>query len=178
MKLILAAVSLFLVSLLPRNAAADEWGCEVLLCVASSNPTWHGVPECRPAMDRLIVAMKAPGFSWPTCPEGGAGKPGYEAFADCPAGWSATQGDDVGRDATRELSRCMRSVDDCQGWQSRGVDRGDRSQAGGLGRVYHDRPPCAYIEYMARPRREQPYYFDIYDETSNRHSRLYFDLKR
>jgi len=35
-----------------------------------------------------------------------------------------------------------------------------------------------YIEYMARPRREQPYYFDIYDETSNRHSRLYFDLKR
>ena len=27
---------------------ASDWGCEVLLCAASSNPSWHDVASCRP----------------------------------------------------------------------------------------------------------------------------------
>lgn len=54
------------------SGTASEWGCEVLLCASSSNPSWRGVPACHLPMYRLISAMKRPGFSWPTCPEGGA----------------------------------------------------------------------------------------------------------
>jgi hypothetical protein len=39
-------------------------------------------------MQRLISAMGNWGFSWPTCPEAGTGKPGYEAYDECPSGWS------------------------------------------------------------------------------------------
>ena len=53
----------------PDRAEASEWGCEVLLCASSSNPSWRGVPACHPPMYRLISAMKGWGFSWPTCPE-------------------------------------------------------------------------------------------------------------
>lgn len=48
------------------DVEASEWGCEVLLCASSSNPSWRGVPACRPPMYRLISAMKGWGFSWPT----------------------------------------------------------------------------------------------------------------
>ncbi|OWW02328.1 hypothetical protein ATY81_22035 [Rhizobium sp. R72] len=182
MKLILAVVSVLSVSVPARLAAADEWGCEVLLCAASSNPSWHSVPECHAPMGRLISAMKAPGFSWPTCPEGGAGKPGYEPFSNCPPGWSATEGGVGGAGTRAELSRCMRVVNDCRGgeWASRGIADHDRTEVrrDGTSRVYHDNRSCAYTEYMARPRREQPYYFDIGDETGDKQSRIYFDLRR
>ena len=51
------------------DVEASEWGCEVLLCASSSNPSWRGVPACHPPMNRLISAMKKPGFDWPTCHE-------------------------------------------------------------------------------------------------------------
>ena len=34
------------------DAQASEWGCEVLLCASSSNPSWRGVPACHPPMNR------------------------------------------------------------------------------------------------------------------------------
>ena len=71
---------------LPAPATASEWGCEVLLCASSSNPSWRGVSACHPPMNRLISAMKKPGFDWPTCPEAGTGSPGHERYADCPEG--------------------------------------------------------------------------------------------
>ena len=59
-------LGLFLTTaVLPAPAAASEWGCEVLLCASSSNPSWRGVPACHPPMTRLISAMKKPGFHWP-----------------------------------------------------------------------------------------------------------------
>jgi hypothetical protein len=76
---------------------ASEWGCEVLLCASSLNPSWRGVPACHPPMYRLISAMKGWGFSWPTCPEAGTGQPGYEVYDECPAGWSVgSSGQDHG----------------------------------------------------------------------------------
>jgi hypothetical protein len=61
-----------------RNVHASEWGCEVLLCASSSDPSWRGVQACHPPMYRLISAMNGWGFKWPTCLEAGTGEPGYE----------------------------------------------------------------------------------------------------
>ncbi len=41
----------------PVAKAADaDWGCQVLLCAASSAPSWHQVPYCVPPMMKLITA--------------------------------------------------------------------------------------------------------------------------
>ena len=174
MKQFILAVVVLLISISPRMAMADEWGCEVLLCAASSAPSWRGVPECHPPMERLIAAMKKPGFSWPTCPEGGAGKPGYEPFEDCPAGWLPTEGEDAGDGYFRAgQSRCMRLGSDCRGANFRTKEgRGENE----ITRVFRSEQACDYTEYMTRPRRAQPYFFDIQDQTSSTSMRYYFDL--
>ena len=159
---------------------ADEWGCEVLLCAASSAPSWHAVPECQPPMERLILAMKKPGFTWPTCPEGGAGKPGYEPFENCPTGWSPTEGGDGGDGYFRaEQSRCMRPGHNCRsgGFRDRDGYGASDTGANGVTRIYHGDRGCDYTEYMSRSRRQQPYFFDIVDQTTKVPTRYYFDLR-
>lgn len=172
-------LSVLLLSSAVNHAAADEWGCEVLLCAALSDPSWHDIAECRPPMSRLISAMKRPGFSWPTCPEGGAGKPGFEKFEDCPSGWSPAAGGFMSGHHPGELSQCIRKGSDC--WEGRivGETRGGRLSSverGDVTRVYHSRWRCDYVDYMARPRREKPYYFDIVDDGNASSRRVYFDL--
>ncbi|CDZ55181.1 Hypothetical protein NGAL_HAMBI2427_60720 [Neorhizobium galegae bv. orientalis] len=158
---------------------ASEWGCEVLLCAASSNPSWQGIESCHPPMEKLISAMKKPGFSWPTCPEGGAGKPGYEPYADCPMGWTATAGGDGNGDLSRqEFSKCMRQVTSCEGgsrW-SRFSDSGGSARAPGITRHYRGDNSCSYTEFQDRPRRSEPYFFDIRDQTTGKDERHWFAL--
>jgi hypothetical protein len=130
----------------PDRAEASEWGCEVLLCASSSNPSWRGVPACHPPMYRLISAMKGWGFSWPTCPEAGTGKPGYEAYAECPLGWgvgSSNQYHGVGQG-----DLCVQ------------VRNSGPSDFGG-------RDGCEQTVTMPRPLREDPYYFDIRDDAGS-----------
>ena len=143
---------------LASEAQAGEWGCEVLLCASSSNPSWRGVPACRPPMYRLISAMGNWGFRWPTCPEAGTGTPGYEQYADCPAGWSVGYSDNH-RGARSEPNRCTLVRNAC------GNRYGGR------------RDDCRQIVSIARPRREKPYYFDI-PNSDGRVTRHWFDLKK
>lgn len=161
-----------------EEARASEWGCEVLLCAASDNPSWHSIASCRRPMEKLIGAMKRPGFSWPTCPEGGAGKPSYERYAECPAGWTASSGtDNRNGGGSADLSRCRRVVDECgQGRRGRwqvGPNSGDR-----LTRFFSDHNSCRSTELMARPLRDEPYYFDIRDDAKTISQRYYFSLNR
>lgn len=148
-----AAAALILLQPSIPPAQAGEWGCEVLLCASSSNPSWHAVPACRPPMDRLIAAMSNWDFSWPTCPEAGTGKPGYERYGDCPAGWTVgySQGGHAGRG---EPDLCIKKSGACSA-----------------------RNGCDSAVSMARPLREHPYYFDISsgDGSTSRH---WFDLRR
>lgn len=140
----------------PDRAEATEWGCEVLLCASSSNPAWRGVPACHPPMYRLISAMKGWGFSWPTCPEAGTGKPGYEAYDECPAGWSvgsSNQDRGVGQD-----DLCVQVRNTCP------------SGFGG-------RDGCEQSVTMPRPTRAEPYYFDIRHDDGNV-TRHWFSLHR
>lgn len=141
---------------LSDRAAASEWGCEVLLCASSSNPSWRGVPACHPPMNRLISAMGKWGFSWPTCPEAGTGKPGYEAYEQCPAGWNVgSSGQDHGGG---QGDLCVQVRNTCPN---------------GFG----GRDGCEESITMSRPLRKDPYFFDIKadDESVTRH---WFNLNR
>lgn len=145
------------------SATASEWGCEVLLCASSSNPSWRGVPACHPPMNRLISAMRRPGFSWPTCPEAGTGRPGYEEYEDCPDGWAeADDPNSYRHDGVK--SHCARTVNIC--------GKGRRIAFGREGES------CTRAEYMARPQRQEPYFFDIKDHTDGTISRHWFSLTK
>lgn len=137
------------------RAYASEWGCEVLLCASSSNPSWRGVPACHPPMHRLISAMREPGFSWPTCPEAGAGKPGYEVYDECPAGWRVGRSDNDHK-GRGEPNLCIQTITMCRG------------------RV---RDECQQTVSMPRPLRNDPYYFDITD-TDGITTRHWFNLRK
>jgi hypothetical protein len=68
---------------LPAAAQDASFACQVLLCAASRNPSWKGVPFSVPVMQRLFRDLRR-GASWPTCPQGNVGRPGYEPFEACP----------------------------------------------------------------------------------------------
>jgi hypothetical protein len=138
------------------RAEASEWGCEVLLCASSSSPSWRGVPACHPPMYRLISAMKGWGFSWPTCPEAGTGEPGFEAYDECPAGWSV---------GYRNQDRGGEQPDVC-------VQVRNTCSSG-----FGGRDGCEQSVSMPRPLRENPYYFDIRHEDGNV-TRHWFSLSR
>lgn len=140
----------------PGRAEASEWGCEVLLCASSSNPAWRGVPACHPPMYRLISAMKGWGFSWPTCPEAGTGKPGYEAYDECPSGWSVGSSDQDHGGGQGDLCIQVRN----------------RCPSG-----YGGRDGCQETVTMPRPVREDPYYFDI-TAGDGKVTRHWFNLRR
>ena len=144
---VLAISSLALSS--PPVAAQDApWGCEILLCAASSNPSWKGVPYCIPPMTKLIAAMKLPGFTWPNCPQAGTGKPGYEPYEDCPVGYLPY------KDLDRNGELCKKP-DKCQG--------------------YGDNRLCDTGEIIARPVKKDPYFFDI-PNSENQSQRHWFNL--
>lgn len=153
---IAAIMSTATLSSFTDRAGASEWGCEVLLCASSSKPSWRSIPACHPPMHRLISAMNRWGFSWPTCPEAGTGKPGYEAYEDCPAGWSAASSfDDHGG---RQQNICVQVRNICD------------SRSGG-------RAGCEQTVTMPRPLRQDPYYFDIRHDDGNV-TRHWFNLRR
>lgn len=138
------------------HAAASEWGCEVLLCASSSNPAWRGVPACHPPMYRLISAMGKWGFSWPTCPEAGTGRPGYEAYGECPDGWNVGSSNHDQGGGQSDLCVQVRNI--CPA-----------GFGGGEG--------CEETITMPRPLREDPYYFDIRHDDGNV-TRHWFNLRK
>ena len=79
---------LILLVLFTHSAYADDWGCQVMLCM--SNPAGPmAVAECVPPIQRLYEAMSHKGFKWPTCDL--AGKPDTpKTFSVDPNGKSLT----------------------------------------------------------------------------------------
>nr|WP_281722389.1 hypothetical protein [Nitrosomonas nitrosa] len=138
------------------DVQASQWGCEVLLCASSSNPSWRGVPACHPPMYRLISAMRSWSFSWPTCPEAGTGRPGYEAFGDCPAGWNVGYSNQ--EHGGGQPDQCVQVRNTCPSGFRASDD-------------------CQQTVTIPRPLREDPYYFDIRhdDGLATRH---WFNLRR
>lgn len=157
-------VTLLAAVLLPAAANASEWGCEVLLCASSSNPSWRGVPACHPPMNRLISAMKKPGFDWPTCPEAGTGAPGYQRYAECLEGFQVGNRNDRSGFA-RKGNLCVKTVNICQG-NAHGLYNSDRQRS------------CIQTVSIPRRLRPEPYFFDIKNDTSGQTERHWFELNR
>lgn len=146
---------------LPTAAQDASFGCQALLCAASRNPSWKGVPFCVPVMHRLFRDLRR-GASWPTCPEGDVRRPGYEPFEACPANaLPASQG---------------RSDD---GGLRLGDPSGDlcavRIEAPRFCSVQHGDCQARY-ELSPRPRRAEPWFVDI--GTPEGPSRFWFSLER
>ena len=144
-------------------ALASDWGCKVLLCAASDNPSWQSVPSCLPPMYKLI-ACKFKTFGacpWPTCPEGGAGKPSYEKYAECPAGWTPQSSSSTGSGRS-ELDVCVQRKSDC----GANLKQGGR-QAG-----------FSCIASMPRPVRSKPYNFQIRNSQTDQVETHWFSLKK
>lgn len=81
-----------------QAAKADDWGCQVLLCLADPNgPT--NEKECRPPIEKLWKHL-ARGKSFPSCTMAGDSKSGtgsyarqvYEPYDPCPSGTVPTGG--------------------------------------------------------------------------------------
>jgi len=132
----------------PSRAQDASWGCQVLLCAASENPSWHGVPYCVPPMTKHIAAMKLPGFSWPICRQGNAGKPGKEIYEPCPAGWTPTVKNLAGGNSPRTsvADQCKRTLGSCNDRTARA-----ETQIGGdeivAERVYSGRRSCSWAAW-------------------------------
>ncbi|MBB3527387.1 hypothetical protein [Rhizobium sp. BK456] len=164
----------FAPSATPVRADEASWGCQVLLCAASQNPSWHGVPYCVPPMTKLIAAMKEPGFSWPICHEANAGKPGRETYEDCPSGTTVGSSSQTGNGWSREPDQCIRTVDVCRTPGQRASDGNQSSVV--IRRSFGNRgDSCIQQIATPRPRRADPYYFDIPNEQGVK-QRFWFNL--
>ena len=144
-------------------AVASDWGCKVLLCAASDNPSWQSVPSCLPPMYKLI-ACKFKTFGacpWPTCPEGGAGKPSYEKYAECPAGWIAQSSFSTGS-GRNEFDLCVQRKSDCGASLKQGG-----GQAG-----------FSCISSIRRPLRSKPYNYQIRNSQTDLVETHWFSLKK
>ncbi|MER9953178.1 hypothetical protein [Mesorhizobium sp. M0047] len=84
--LLVGAAAIAGTAALPSESKASEWGCQVLLCLSGD---WKGTPSCHPPIYKLIAAMEAPSFNWPTCPQANCSAARFEKYEDCPSGWQA-----------------------------------------------------------------------------------------
>ncbi|OHV80291.1 hypothetical protein [Ensifer sp. LCM 4579] len=174
----------------PAQAEDASWGCQVLLCAASSNPSWQGVPYCVPPMKRLIAAMARPGFDWPICHEAKAGAPGREEYEECPAGFrvgytESGNHDDFNRN--REPNRCVQTMNRCENraefQRLYGNDAANQragisvsfSTANSAALTAHRSDGCMVQVSTHRPRRANPYYFDIPNDQGVK-QRFWFNL--
>ncbi len=162
-----------------RTAVAQgaSFGCKVLLCAASQNPSWHGVSYCVPPMTKLIAIREVhPGY-WPICAETGTGKPGRQNYQDCPEGWTETMlQSTAGRNgADRGRPGCRRQVSvECP------RSRGGRNSASNINQISRSvtdgHVQCLQTETMARHPRTDPHFFDIQDKSTGKISRHWFNL--
>ena len=175
--LIFAAAAIAGLTLHSNAASADDWGCQVLLCVSGD---WRGTPSCHPPMYKLIAAMKLPGFSWPTCPSANSSGARLERYEDCPAGWSPASGGDTGGDSgrQREDDICKRSLGVCSKASRKAasfaVGDGIETKYESYG---HDGNQCRIVQTRPRKQREKPYYIE-YTDAHDLRQRAWFNLNK
>ncbi|WP_132536719.1 hypothetical protein [Rhizobium sp. PP-F2F-G48] len=157
---VLLTAALYLIP--DSHAHADDWGCEVILCLSNpGGPMQFG--ECRPPIEKLLHHL-AKGRSFPTCSGAGfsASAPGYEPYF-CSTGSRLTSRYSDGRReavcvsvAPREVnsSRCL-SDDDNRRSTARWVRDGDRLV-------------CKETVAAAPNRRDKPRFVDITIDGQNR----------
>ncbi len=91
-----------------------------------------------------------------TCPEAGTGKPGHEAYDECPAGWSVGSSNQNRGGVQADL--CVQVRISCPSG-------------------FRGRDGCEQTVTMSRPLREDPYYFDI-TAGDGKVTRHWFNLRK
>jgi hypothetical protein len=156
---ILCTLPLYLIS--TASARADDWGCQVILCLANpGGPTQYA--ECRPPIQKLWREL-AKGHSFPTCSGVGfqSSRPGYEPYyCDSGYGLSGNYGP-RGEQATclstalRQVSNSLCSLDrDRQGGGSGSIVSPRWQRLGG-------RMQCMGYAITRPNVRSQPHYIDV-----------------
>ena len=91
---VLIACSFVIISIIAPRAQADEWGCEVLLCLSNPNgPT--AVKECEPPIHKLWIELAKPHHTFPSCELSSSGNgatyaaPATNYYDACPSGTAA-----------------------------------------------------------------------------------------
>jgi hypothetical protein len=153
-------------AMVPAAHADAEFGCKVLLCAASENPSWRGVPYCVPVMAKLYSMMNAWSFTWPVCSSAGTGGPGYEPYEDCPDGWQANVINTGSSSGVVPVGGNNNGQHVCQKFTTSffGCNSDNRSAS------FSGHQSC--LQTIPRPLRVDPYYFDIPE-----HKRVYFNVR-
>ncbi|MER9335285.1 hypothetical protein NKJ06_15005 [Mesorhizobium sp. M0293] len=154
-------------------ARADDFGCEVLLCIL--NPQgWASVGECVPPVERAF-RMVAHGEPWPQCPEAGSsGRIGYEKFKPCPDGTIAVspETESSGSDNSSRSQTVYKP--DSNGAFCAARNATNASWATNpRGSGYGARPTSAVTR---REQRTEPNYLDL--TTTDGKQRFWFNLSR
>ena len=124
---------------------ADDWGCQVLLCLSDPRGP-RTESECRPPIDRLFNEMRKRHFKFPTCDTASSSngqsfaRMGSDYYDPCPQGYQ------------------LIPLENDNGRPAGGICRGAviGYQSGGEGEqipVYDDKPASFHAN---------PTYFDIY----------------
>ncbi|QAB00953.1 MULTISPECIES: hypothetical protein [Agrobacterium tumefaciens complex] len=155
----LGFASLYTIS--ERSARADDWGCQVILCLSNpGGPTQYG--ECRPPIEKLWSWL-AKGRSFPACTGVGfqSSRPRYEPYY-CNAGYRLSSGyGPQGSDATC-ISTSLQAVSDsfCQRDRDGGGSNNGSVMSPRWQRENGSYQCMAYT--VARPLvREKPRYIDV-----------------
>jgi hypothetical protein len=155
-KVFVAAASLASFSFVfDSKAHADDWGCQVILCLSNpGGPTQFA--ECRPPIERLWSEL-AKGHSFPSC--SGAGfqmsRPGYEPYY-CDEGYRLTiRYGDHGQEASC-VSSTPQTVSDSECYSDR------RNSGSSSGSSWNGKEPeCQRYVTMPPRVRSQPRYVDV-----------------
>ncbi|MES4992424.1 hypothetical protein ACTJJ7_11265 [Phyllobacterium sp. 22229] len=136
-------------------ARANDWGCQVLLCLSNpGSPTEYA--ECRPPIERLWSHL-AKGRSFPICSGVGftASKPRYEPYY-CDSGFRlVTRSGDRGRSEVGCVSTEAKAV------SSQMCRRDDSGGGTGLWYVEEGKRVCKAFVTKRPNVREQPRYVDV-----------------
>jgi hypothetical protein len=137
------------------HARADDWGCQVLLCLSNpGGPTQYA--ECIPPIQRLWNEL-AKGRAFPTCTGVGfrASSPGYQPYS-CDAGYRLTARFGAQGQQATCVSETRLAVDG--GQCAIGAEEGNGFARWALGDG--QRQCTAYV--TARPStRAQPHFIDV-----------------
>lgn len=183
------AVAIAGAAALPSRSNASEWGCQVLLCLSGD---WRGTPSCHPPIYKLIAAMEAPGFNWPTCPQANSSAARFEKYEDCPSGWQAVGSSESDRPGLGQERNICRIAADRHAFKNNalGGHRGDGSRsvlieidgkvvAATIRTAGNDRGhslgngPTYYT--ISRPMRGKPWFIE-YDDARGVRQKSWFDL--
>lgn len=147
-----AAASLTSFSLVfDRKARADDWGCQVILCLSNPGGATQ-YAECRPPIEKLWREL-AKGHSFPSCSGAGfqASGPKYEPYY-CDEGYRLTvRYGDHGQDASC-VSTTPQTVSDSECSSNRGSSGWSWN-----GRVRQ----CRRYVFRRPHVRSQPHYVDV-----------------